>query len=86
MELSDHQEKVLNSMKLKILGQIPKDEEATPPIKKRKGPNPMSCKKKKNRPETTQDEQSKTVSSKRKRKRIRIPHHVKQELLANCGT
>lgn len=47
--------------------------------KKKKGPNPLSCKKKKKAAKA--DTNIKEVGIEKKRKRIRIPKHVKEELV-----
>lgn len=51
--------------------------------KKKKGANPLSCKKKKKRPEAVQGGVSKKQNSDDKalRKKVRIPKHVKEELM-----
>lgn len=50
--------------------------------KKKKGPNPLSCQKKKKNTSVLQSGVSKKDSpTKAKRKKIRIPKHVKEELL-----
>lgn len=55
--------------------------------KKKKGPNPLSCKKKKKKTETENSNKNtnREISGvqKKKRKKIRIPEHVKQELVKN---
>ncbi|KAH8275806.1 hypothetical protein KR026_004801 [Drosophila bipectinata] len=63
-----------------------KPTETTPNPKKRKGPknpNPLSCKKSKKekpKPELKGVEQTSLVKAKTKRKRVKIPAHVKAEL------
>lgn len=82
--LSEYQEEVLNKLKLKTLGTLdkPKDDLVIP--KKPRGPNPLSCKKKKKPIENLAHQPiSDEKKHKRKRKRIRIPAHVKQEILSS---
>ncbi len=47
LNLTEHQEKVLNSLKLKTLGKEKPEEDLTCIPKIAKGRNPLSCKKKK---------------------------------------
>lgn len=59
-----------------------KNEDQTPKRKKKKGPNPLSCKKKKK--QKTIHESGKIIKSdhqKDRRKKVRIPQHVKNILL-----
>ncbi|XP_050294526.1 rRNA-processing protein UTP23 homolog [Anthonomus grandis grandis] len=51
--------------------------------RKKKGPNPLSCKKKQKKPQENpiQKKESKPEIEKKKRKKIRIPQHVKEEIL-----
>lgn len=56
--------------------------------KKKKGPNPLSCKKKKKKPQSTQNNPIKkkegtSETEKQKRKKIRIPQHVKEAIFQN---
>ncbi|XP_023014405.2 rRNA-processing protein UTP23 homolog [Leptinotarsa decemlineata] len=57
-------------------------DEERPKKKKKKGPNPLSCKKKKKPTMNTTSikEGEQTVTQKKKRKRIKIPKHVIDEL------
>ncbi|XP_044268276.1 rRNA-processing protein UTP23 homolog isoform X2 [Tribolium madens] len=48
--------------------------------KKKKGPNPLSCKKKKSKPGVAGKVVKNTEEVKNKRKKIRIPQHVKEIL------
>lgn len=77
-------EEVLAELKMKngliIEDDIPKQK------KKKRGPNPLSCKKKKKKcsiENPSQISSGKSEIHKRKRKKIRIPEHVKQELIKN---
>ncbi|XP_018575407.1 rRNA-processing protein UTP23 homolog [Anoplophora glabripennis] len=69
---------------LKLKGGIVSNEEK-PKKRKKKGPNPLSCKKKRYKPNlqtvTISKKESRPEVEKRKRKRIKIPKHVKEELL-----
>lgn len=85
--ITEYEQKTLNDLKDK--SGIMNEEEIKPKRKKKKGPNPLSCKKKKkttvenpiiNKKETTTD------VNKRKRKKVRIPKHVRDELLKNEST
>lgn len=52
--------------------------------RKKKGPNPLSCKKKQKKPlhsGAIEKKESKTEVDKKKRKRIRIPQHIREEVL-----
>lgn len=51
--------------------------------RKKKGPNPLSCKKKQKKPQNDaiQKKESKPEVDKKKRKRIRIPQHIREEVL-----
>lgn len=59
--------------------------EEKPKKKKKKGPNPLSCKKKRIKPGALPQiaENHENKVEKKKRKRIRIPQHVRQELHKN---
>ncbi|XP_056630815.1 rRNA-processing protein UTP23 homolog [Diorhabda sublineata] len=52
-----------------------------PKRRKRKGPNPLSCKKKKSKPTINNPITKKEPVEKSKRKRIKIPKHVREMLL-----
>lgn len=81
--LTDHETNVLANMKSSIKTELVSSEELPfdyPGIFQRsKGPNPLSCKpkKKKNDEDNIPKVENKT---KRKRNRIKIPKHVKEEL------
>lgn len=69
---------------LKVKSGIQQDENSTSFRKKRKrgGPNPLSCKKKKvDGKKIIKNNSENKIKKNRKRKRVRIPDHVKQELL-----
>lgn len=72
---------------LKVKNGLVTDDEIPKKKKRKKGPNPLSCKKKKNRKIDTGTNSVKTKTEggiqKVKRKKIRIPDHVKQEMLKN---
>lgn len=73
-------------MKKTNLKGLQKDEELREP-RKPKGPNPLSCKKKKKSVEMNCSQPTKqNTSKKRKRKRIRLPKHVKEELRGVAST
>lgn len=79
----DSEKKALEELKVKsglVTGDdVPKKK------KKKKGPNPLSCKKKK-KTIGTNNVRTKTEEGgiqKKKRKKVRIPDHVKQEMLKN---
>lgn len=79
-KLTDHETNVLTSMKSSITTELVSSEEFKdyPGIFKRaKGPNPLSCKSKKKK---TEDDIPKVQNKiKRKRQRVKIPKHVKDE-------
>lgn len=60
-------------------------EAETRKLKKKKGPNPLSCKKKKSKPGVAGKVEKNTTEVKVKRKKVRIPQHVK-EVLFNKGS
>lgn len=62
---------------------IEEDQVRKPRKKKKKGANPLSCKKKKKNPGNVQGVVKKDSASSevKKRKKVRIPKHVKEELL-----
>lgn len=61
---------------------LPSNDEPSKKKKRKKGPNPLSCKKKQKKT-GIENKSTKEVSGiqKKKRKKIRIPEHVKQELI-----
>ncbi len=76
------QRKTLNRLKLRAFGKIVEEEDDVS-FKKAKGPNPLSCKKKKLRLSEEKLGLAKSPETKKKRnrrKRTRIAAHVKQEL------
>ncbi|XP_076255086.1 rRNA-processing protein UTP23 homolog [Rhynchophorus ferrugineus] len=73
--------------KMKEKSGLIKEDKVKSKKRKRKGPNPLSCKKKK-KPQAVQNcsLQKKVASTeleKMKRKRVRLPEHVKEELYKN---
>lgn len=70
---------------LKVQGGIKIDEHKPFKKKKKKGPNPLSCKKKKkaNQPITKQKNTTKNEIDTKRRKKIRIPKHVKEAIVNN---
>lgn len=67
--------------KLKENSGLIKEEKSKPKRRKRKGPNPLSCKKKKkSQSNVLQKKISSSELQKKKRKRIKLPEHVKAEL------
>ncbi|XP_042860533.1 rRNA-processing protein UTP23 homolog [Penaeus japonicus] len=81
--ITTHEEKTLQSLKRKLIG----EEEVEPERrkKKKKNPNPLSCKKSKKvkKPQQQQQQEMKEGKSKRKRKKHKKPgavhHHIQQE-------
>ncbi|KAJ8920893.1 hypothetical protein NQ315_015686 [Exocentrus adspersus] len=82
--LYDMEKNTLEELKLKT--GIGSNEAGKPKRRKKAGPNPLSCKKKKpktNIQNSISKKRSKTEVEKKKRKRIRIPQHVKDEMFKN---
>ncbi|XP_050526737.1 rRNA-processing protein UTP23 homolog [Daktulosphaira vitifoliae] len=83
-QLTDHESKVLTHMKSSSISvKIPSNEDSTsyPGVFKRaKGPNPLSCKKKKKKSVDETIIPKVGNSTKRKRHRVKIPKHVIEEL------
>lgn len=78
--LTDWEKTTLATLKQKSV--IVGDEVKKPKKKKQKGANPLSCMKKKNKSGNMQGVCKKEKSSEvKKRKKVRIPKHVKEELL-----
>lgn len=83
--LMDTEKKALEELKAK--SGLVTNEDNPKKKKKKKGPNPLSCKKKKKRTDI-KDNNTKTKTDeggiqRKKRTKIRIPEHVKQEILKN---
>lgn len=83
-QLNKNEESLLTQLKVKN-GIQPHENGPNNRKKRRKGgPNPLSCKKKKkvlNDKEIVKNNSDNKIKKNRKRKRVRIPEHVKQELL-----
>lgn len=81
-DLSELEKSTLDELKLKS-GIVSNDEK--PKKRKKKGPNPLSCKKKKQKlsEQAISKREGKPEAEKKKRKRIKIPKHVKEEILKN---
>lgn len=81
--LTEHETSVLTSMKSSITTELISSEEFKdyPGVFKRaKGPNPLSCKPKKKKIVEDKDVTKVENKIKRKRNRVKIPKHVKEEL------
>lgn len=81
--LTEHETNVLTNMKSSITTKLISSEEFKdyPGIFKRaKGPNPLSCKPKKKRNNDDDNIPKVEIKTKRKRNRVKIPKHVKEEL------
>lgn len=80
--ITENQSETLKQMKKK-LGVEEKVEELNVPIRKKKphNPNPLSCKKKKNKPSRQGTKKENVTEGKvRKRKKNKLPKHLKNEL------
>lgn len=82
--ISETQNEMLKNMK-KALGVEEKVEEVKVPIKKKKphNPNPLSCKKKKKKPNVRNEIKKQEVVSEgkvRKRKKKKVPKHLKEQI------
>ncbi|XP_075991863.1 rRNA-processing protein UTP23 homolog [Anticarsia gemmatalis] len=80
--ITETQNEALQSMK-KVLGLEEKVEEPKIPIKKKKphNPNPLSCKKKKKKPVNNKVQKESVSEGKvRKRKKKKLPQHLKEQL------
>lgn len=88
--ISETQNEALKSMK-KALGVEETEEEKKLPVKRKKphNPNPLSCKKKKRKPGRNSEPSNKTPQtvkgSVRKRKKKKIPGHLKEKLKDSVG-
>ncbi|XP_055711785.1 rRNA-processing protein UTP23 homolog [Phlebotomus papatasi] len=71
-------EKQLNN--LGTLKVEPKEAQPVKKKRKKKNPNPLSCLKKKRKPQLNPTANNPEKSEKKKRRRIKIPQHVKEEL------
>jgi U3 small nucleolar RNA-associated protein 23 len=89
MEVMDYQKEILDHMKKKEFGEEAEGNKKGTRKRKRAGPNPLSCKKSKkanNKLATNKGmSNSEGVAKKKKRKRVRMPKHVKAELLLGIG-
>nr|AEE61660.1 unknown [Dendroctonus ponderosae] len=67
--------------KMKEQAGLAVQEEVKPKRRKKKGPNPMSCKKKQRKVQNNPIQKKESRPDMEKRKKVRIPQHVRQEML-----
>lgn len=81
--LDDGQKQIITELKEKhgIIDEVMSNKKK----RKKKGPNPLSCKKKKKGVPVSSNLKKKEITDKKIRKKVRIPKHVKDELLKSIN-